>query len=105
MAFMYITVALALGLAAVMLLMSRHNPKTFTRSLWWALALVALGGFQGYAAYRENLVKVELEQTRIEIEAIRADVSNGRGLTSEEIKKRSDRLKELSERLETIRRR
>ena len=105
MAFMYITSALALGIAGVMLLTSRRNPKTFARNLWLALALAALGGVQGYAAYRENLVAVELAQTRVEIEAIKADVSTGRPLTSDMIKKRSDRLNELSERLETIRRR
>ena len=105
MTFMYVTVALALVTATMMLLLSRRDPKTFKKNLWWPLALIALAAIQGYAAYRENLAAVEIERVRVEIEAIKKDAATGRKLTSDEAQKRSDRLMELSERLDAVRRR
>ena len=105
MTFMYVTVALALVTATMMLLLSRRDSKTFKKNLWWPLALIALAAIQGYAAYRENLAAVEIERVRVEIEAIKKDAATGRKLTSDEAQKRSDRLMELSERLDAVRRR
>ncbi len=105
MTFTYITVALALGTATLMLVSSRRDPKKFKQNLWWAFALFALAAVQGYAVYRENLASAKLQRVRVEIEAIRTEVAAGRPWTAEEAKMRSDRLKELSERLNAVRRR
>lgn len=103
--FTYITVAIALGTAALILVTSRSDPKIFNKNLWWAFALLALATVQGFAIYREHLASVEISRVRVEIEAIRADVATGRLWTAEETKQRSERLKELSERLEVVRKR